>query len=170
MLVLHHEARFSTAEYIIVMDTSAKPIGNKMSQFLSETISLPDLFHWKDEDTPIENYASSDILTFLQGLPSTSTNTIWECFEAMHHNEVTTTLSTPATVIRGTNDYLLPEPYTESVRSVLTDSDMVRVADAGHFPQLQRPAVINEVLKTVIDHCQVTDPDVSASSDRRNND
>ncbi|MFC7329410.1 alpha/beta fold hydrolase [Marinactinospora rubrisoli] len=56
----------------------------------------------------------------------------------------------PTLVVCGDRDRMTPIEHSEHIAAALPDADFVRVPDAGHMVMMERPAVVNEALRTLL--------------------
>lgn len=157
MIALHHQATNRGSEGMVLIDTTARNIGNKISRGLSESVLTADVVedalphsatHAKEQD--LDKYLGSDILTFLAGLPDTSIQTVLSAYATMNHNGmVEQSISVPSLALRGTEDYLIPEDHDESLSHVCDRIRFEPVENTGHFPHIQRPAKVASLLRAL---------------------
>jgi pimeloyl-ACP methyl ester carboxylesterase len=60
------------------------------------------------------------------------------------------TVRAPTLVVVGGDDRLTPPKYARYLAGAIPGAQLVEVADAGHFPQLEQPDVVNAALRAFL--------------------
>jgi pimeloyl-ACP methyl ester carboxylesterase len=56
----------------------------------------------------------------------------------------------PTLVVHGTSDGLLPMAYAEDLAGLIDDAELVRIADAGHYPMLEQEAAFLDAVSAFL--------------------
>ncbi|MEK4708288.1 alpha/beta fold hydrolase [Bacillus sp. FSL R10-2780] len=61
-------------------------------------------------------------------------------------------IACPALIIRGENDYFVPEKYVREFEKHLRNVTFVELKDSGHLPYLEQPTSFNVTVETFLNH------------------
>lgn len=97
-------------------------------------------------------------------IDSTSVDTIGNFLESIRLHDESAALpalaSTPALVIGGSHDMVIPFGHSRLLAEALPDSELVRVRDAAHMPHLQYPDRVNDALDELLVRAGIFDEDM----------
>jgi pimeloyl-ACP methyl ester carboxylesterase len=60
--------------------------------------------------------------------------------------ELLNRISCPVLIVHGTDDQLIPITEAENMLRALVDSELVRIPNAGHLPNMEQPELFNRAL------------------------
>jgi 3-oxoadipate enol-lactonase len=104
---------------------------------------------------PQTSYSKPDLVRKIHAIMAhTSIQGIVGALHGMMNRSDSTSLlsqiSCPTLIIHGTDDQLIPIKEAELMHSQIPNSQMVRIVNAGHLPNLEQPDVFNQALSDFI--------------------
>lgn len=77
---------------------------------------------------------------------------LMECLQGAHLDNQVSKLQLPTLLLHGTRDLIAPPANSERLASLIPDSTLVMIEDAGHVPMVTRPRQVTRAIEEFVSH------------------